>query len=263
MRKALGLVAGLLFFAGLAFAAVPKDTYVYMTFGDIDTLDPAQAYDTASLHIIENVYETLFTYKKGSLTEYEPLLATRYEIKDGGKTYIFHLRKGVQFHSGNPMTCRDAEYSFERILVTNPGDGPGWFFAESLIGYGSNAKSALGENASPEEYEKYWELIDKSVECDDLYTLRFTLVKPDPTFFAKLLYAGAAIVDSKWAIEHGEGAAPRRTGSTGQARTCARATCTSTSPAPAPISSSSGTAKTWWPRPSTSTGAKSPPSRRS
>ncbi len=204
MRKALGLVVGLLLFAGLALAAVPKDTYVYMTYGDIDTLDPAQAYDTASLQIIENVYETLFTYKKDSLTEYEPLLATRYEIKDGGQTYIFHLRKGVQFHSGNPMTCRDAEYSFERILVTNPGDGPGWFFAESLIGYDSNAKSALGENASPAEYEKYWQLIDKSVECDDLYTLRFTLVKPDPTFFAKLLYAGAAIVDSKWAIEHGE-----------------------------------------------------------
>ncbi len=204
MRKKIGILAALPFLLGIALAAVPKDTYVYMTFGDIDTLDPAQAYDTASLHIIENIYETLYTYKKDSLTEYEPLLATSYEIKDGGKTYIFHLRKGVQFHSGNPMTCRDAEYSFERILVTNPGDGPGWFFAESLIGYGSNAKSALGENASPEAYDRYWELIDKSVECDDLYTLRFTLVKPDPSFFAKLLYAGAAIIDSKWAIQNGE-----------------------------------------------------------
>ncbi len=194
----------LLGFLGLAWAATPKDTYVYMTHGDVDTLDPAQAYDTASLGIIENVYETLYTYKKDSLTEYEPLLATSYEIKDGGKTYIFHLRKGVKFHSGNPMTCKDAEYSFERILVTNPGDGPGWFFAESLIGYDSNAKSALGENASAEDYEKYWNLIDHSVECEGLYTLRFNLVKPDPTFFAKLLYAGAAVVDSKWAIAHGE-----------------------------------------------------------
>ncbi len=194
----------LLGFLGLAWAATPKDTYVYMSHGDVDTLDPAQAYDTASLGIIENVYETLYTYKKDSLTEYEPLLATSYEIKDGGKTYVFRLRKGVKFHSGNPMTCKDAEYSFERILVTNPGDGPGWFFAESLIGYDSNAKSALGENAPPEAYEKYWNLIDNSVECEGLYILRFNLVKPDPTFFAKLLYAGAAIVDSKWAIAHGE-----------------------------------------------------------
>ncbi len=203
MRR-IGIALFLSIFASLALAAVPKDTYVYMTFGDIDTLDPAQAYDTASINIIENVYETLYTYKKDSLTEYEPLLATSYRITNGGKTYIFELRKGVKFHTGNPMTCKDAEYSFERILVTNPGDGPGWFFAESLIGYDANAKSALGENASPEAYKEYWQRIDKAVECDGLYTLRFNLVKPDPSFFAKLLYAGAAIVDSKWAIENGE-----------------------------------------------------------
>ncbi len=204
MKKIVGILAALATVTGLALAAVPKDTYVFMTFGKVDTLDPAQAYDTASLGIIENVYETLYTYKKDSVKDYEPLLATSYEIKDGGKTYVFHLRKGVKFHSGNPMTCKDAEYSFERILVTNPGDGPGWFFAESLIGYDSNAKSALGKNATAADYDRYWNLIDKSVECDGLYTLVFHLVKPDPTFFAKLLYAGAAIVDSKWAIAHGE-----------------------------------------------------------
>ncbi len=197
---------------GFALAAVPKDTFVHMTFGKVDTLDPAQAYDTASNYIIENIYETLYGYKKNSVTEYEPRLATSYEIKDGGKTYVFHLRKGVKFHSGNPMTCKDAEYSFERVLVTNPGDSWGWFLAESLIGYDVNAKAAaadeLGKNPDPQKlqafYDAYWKKIDQSVECDGLYTLVFHLVKPDPTFFAKLLYAGAAIVDSKWAIAHGE-----------------------------------------------------------
>ncbi len=45
---------------GLAFAT-PKDTFVHMTFGEVDTLDPAQAYDTASGYILENIYETLYT----------------------------------------------------------------------------------------------------------------------------------------------------------------------------------------------------------
>ena len=210
MKK--GLLAGILIGAlGLALAT-PKDTFVHMTFGEVDTLDPAQAYDTASNYIIENVYETLYGYKKDSLTQYEPVLATSYEIKDGGKTYVYHLRKGVKFHSGNPMTCKDAEYSFERVLVTNPGDSWGWFLAESLIGYDVNAKAAaeekLGKNPDPAKLkaflDDYWKKIDASVECDGLYTLTFHLVKPDPTFFAKLLYAGAAVVDSKWAIQHGE-----------------------------------------------------------
>ena len=46
------------------------------------------------------------------------MLATAYEASEDGTTYTFTLRDGVQFHSGNTMTCRDAEYSFERGLVT-------------------------------------------------------------------------------------------------------------------------------------------------
>jgi len=203
------LAASLLF--GLAFAT-PKDTFVHMTFGEVDTLDPAQAYDTASGYILENIYETLYTYKKDSLTEFEPALAVSYSVSDDGKTYTFQLRKGVKFHSGNPMTCRDVEYSIERLLVTNPGDSAGWFYAESLVGYDVNAKAAaeqeLGENPDPKKLEafldEYWKKIDQSVECDGLYTVKFHLVRPDASFFAKLMYTASSVIDSKWAIEHGE-----------------------------------------------------------
>ncbi|AEB10788.1 ABC transporter substrate-binding protein [Marinithermus hydrothermalis] len=194
-------VAGLAL--GGAFAASDSDTFVHLTFGNVDTLDPAQAYDTASGYILENIYETLYTYKKGSLTEYEPLLATSYEVSEDGKTYTYTLRKGVKFHSGNEFTCRDVEYSIERLLVTNPADSAGWFYAESLLGVSGNAKDVLGEDASDAEYDAFWEKIDNAVECLDDYTVQFNLVAPDPAFFAKMMYTAASIVDSKWAIEHG------------------------------------------------------------
>ncbi len=197
---------------GLGFAATPKDTFVHMTFGEVDTLDPAQAYDTASGYILENIYETLYTYKGDSLTQFEPLLATGYEVSNDGKTYTFYLRKGVQFHSGNTMTCKDVEYSIQRLLVTNPGDSAGWFFAESLVGYDVNAKAAaeevLGKNPPQDKLQafldEYWQKIDNSVECDGLYTVKFNLVKPDPSFFVKLMYTAASVIDSKWAIENGD-----------------------------------------------------------
>jgi len=179
--------------------------YVYMTFGAPNTLDPAQAYDTASSAILENIYETLYTYKGQSITEFEPVLATGYSISDDGKTYTFELREGVKFHSGNTMTCRDVEYSIERLLVTNPTDSAGWFYAESLIGYGGvNAKEYFGDEPSQEDLDEYWAAIDNSVNCVNDYTVAFHLIKNDPAFFVKLMYTAASVVDSQYAIANGE-----------------------------------------------------------
>jgi len=181
------------------------DQYVHMTFGAPNTLDPAQAYDTSSGAILENIYETLYTYKGQSITEFEPVLATGYSISDDGKTYTFDLREGVKFHSGNTMTCRDVEYSIERLLVTNPMDSASWFYADSLIGYdGLNARDYFGEDASQEDLDEYWAAIDNSVECIDDHTVAFHLIKNDPAFFVKLMYTASSIVDSQYAIENGE-----------------------------------------------------------
>jgi len=205
MRKLLLTILALGLVGSMAFAATGPDTYVQMTYGEVDSLDPAQAYDTASGAILENIYETLYTYKGESITEYEPVLATDYSISDDGKTYTFKLRRDVLFHSGNIMTCRDVEYSIERLLVTNPGDSAGWFYAESLIGYdGVNAKDYFGDDASQEDLDKYWAAIDNSVECVDDYTVAFHLIKADPSFFVKLMYTASSILDSKYAIANGE-----------------------------------------------------------
>lgn len=197
MKKLLLLLAALGLSLGLA------QTYVEQSFGDVDTLDPVQAYDSASGQVIENVYEGLYGYKGDSVTEYEPRLATDYQVSDDGLTYTFNLREGVQFHSGNPFSCKDVEYSIERALVTNPADSGAWILAEPLIGYSSNANDALGDDASDADYDAYWQKIDDSVQCIDDMTVQFKLVNSDPAFFAKLLFYAAAIVDSEWAKANG------------------------------------------------------------
>ncbi len=169
-------------------------TLVIQDSADIPTLDPGTTYDTASGKIVENLYETLVGYKGNSLTELEPVLATKWEEGDGGKSYRFTLRENVKFHSGNPFKCADAEYTFRRNLVTNTSDSGNWFLSESLLGTASNAN---------DDQSITWQRIADAVKCDG-ETLVFTLPKPDPAFLRKLAFTGQGIVDSEHAKKIGE-----------------------------------------------------------
>ena len=48
-----------------------------------------------------------------------PELATRWEVRDGGRTYVFTLAEGVKWHDGRPFTAADVKFSFEAALLRN------------------------------------------------------------------------------------------------------------------------------------------------
>src|SRR5204863_493825 len=50
-----------------------------------------------------------------------PDLAHSWEIAKDGKTYIFHLRQGVQFHDGTDFTSADIKATFDRIAKPPSG----------------------------------------------------------------------------------------------------------------------------------------------
>src|SRR5690349_13488994 len=45
----------------------------------------------------------------------KPDLAQKWEIKDGGKTYIFHLKKNEYFGDGNNVTSDKIAYNFSDV----------------------------------------------------------------------------------------------------------------------------------------------------
>jgi ABC-type oligopeptide transport system substrate-binding subunit/class 3 adenylate cyclase len=51
-----------------------------------------------------------------------PSLAERWEIADDGLRYVFHLREGLRWSDGQPLTAHDVEFGIKRVL--NP-DAPG------------------------------------------------------------------------------------------------------------------------------------------
>ena len=60
------------------------DTFTYASHGDIDSLDPAKAYDTASGGILVNIYENLIQYDGPAVDKFVPVLAEQVPTVDNG-----------------------------------------------------------------------------------------------------------------------------------------------------------------------------------
>ena len=46
----------------------------------------------------------------------QPAQAERWEIMDGGRRYIFHLRSGLQWSDGQPLTAEDFVLGWQRAV---------------------------------------------------------------------------------------------------------------------------------------------------
>lgn len=52
-------------------------------------------------------------------SEFVPLLSEAWEVEDGGKSYLFKLRQGVQFHDGTPFNAEAVKFNLDRLLDPN------------------------------------------------------------------------------------------------------------------------------------------------
>jgi len=86
------------------------------------TLDPGVAAGTQAQTVRVQVMETLVQLNSET-ADIEPLLATRWEVADDNLTWTFHLRDGVTFHDGSPLTAADVVASISRVI--NPEAGMG------------------------------------------------------------------------------------------------------------------------------------------
>ncbi|MDZ7759673.1 MAG: ABC transporter substrate-binding protein [Desulfovermiculus sp.] len=88
--------------------------------GDAKTLDPHRAAATADRSTVDPIFNGLVRYPPGQQVEFEPDIAKSWEVSEDGKTWTFHLRKGVMFHpfpdypQGYELTAEDVVYSLER-----------------------------------------------------------------------------------------------------------------------------------------------------
>jgi peptide/nickel transport system substrate-binding protein len=178
------------------------DTFIYASYGDIETVDPAKGYDNASNAIIQNIYEGLVAFDGGATDKFVPVLATVVPttanggISKDGLTYTFTIRKGVKFHSGSALTPEGVRYSFLRAMITDPDGGPMWMLFMPIFGEQS---SRDGDGNIILDFAALSKAI--AVSGDKLI---IKIAKPFPPFLSILAGTWAGIIDRDFAIKNGD-----------------------------------------------------------
>jgi peptide/nickel transport system substrate-binding protein len=125
-RKARRLEAAALTLAVIAaLAAAPvagaqeqpaqKLTFTVGITTDVDSLNPFIGIVAESYEVYQVMYDYLVGY---SQKDYSPVpgLAESWTVSQDGLTWTFKIRQGAKWSDGQPVTARDAAYTFNRIM---------------------------------------------------------------------------------------------------------------------------------------------------
>src|SRR5919204_678243 len=146
--------------------------------GDGKTMDPGRFYEFTSYAMAANCYDTLVTFKGTDTAHPRPDLATSWSISGGGKVFTFHLRHGVRFANGDPMTADDVVFSYRRLKYLK--DNPAFLISGAT-----------------------------DIRALDKYTVRITLGTPDVSFLAALAVPNFGVLNSRLVKAHGGDDSPQ------------------------------------------------------
>ncbi|WP_035235888.1 ABC transporter substrate-binding protein [Desulfobacter vibrioformis] len=165
-----------------AQASPPKDTLV-MAFkiDDIISLDPAEIFELSGAEYAANAYDRLIKYNVDHVSEIYPGIAQTWEISDDGLTYVFKIRKGVIFASGNTLSADDVVFSLRRVILLDKSPA----FILARFGF------------TPDN-------VEKTITKVDDYTVKIVVDKAyAPTFLLYCLTSTAgSVVDKKEVMAH-------------------------------------------------------------
>ncbi len=156
-------------------AGYNTEVFTFAVSADPQTLDPGRMSGAPEGRIAFNIFEGLMA--PGPTTEdlddptdvVVPGVAERYEISEDGRTYTFYLRDDAKWSNGEPLTAKDFELSWKRVLT--PGfDGD----YVQLLWIIEN-----GEDYSTGEIDDWSEV---GLRVVDERTLEVTLEQPTPYF---------------------------------------------------------------------------------
>jgi oligopeptide transport system substrate-binding protein len=169
---------------------IPADVTLRVRFGRTPAeVDPPRSYNLSDMQAQMALFDRLV--ERWPEATIVPSLAERWEIADDGLRYVFHLREGLAWSDGTPLTAHDVAYGVKRNLDRErPGVSVAMLFAL--------------ENAQDYFRGRNDDLDAVGVRALDDRTVEFRLVTPAP-YFLSMVNRPDAGPQPRHAIEaHGE-----------------------------------------------------------
>ena len=136
-----------------------------------DGIDPTVTNNSFAMYVLCNCFDGLVTYDaSGSIV---PACAESWDISDDGTVYTFHLRDGLKWSDGTPLTANDFVYSIQRVLT--PSTTAQYY--SMMSDYIKGAKEFYEGTGTAEEL---------GAKALDDNTLEITLIQPT-SFFIDLV----------------------------------------------------------------------------
>ena len=145
------------------------------------TIDPGKVNDYYMFELSQNVVEGLVAYDEKN--ELVPWLAGKWELINGGRTYLFHIRRNVKFTNGRPLVADDFRKSWERYLSPK--------FASPM------AATYLGSIVGVKAFTEGKASSISGVKVIDDHTLRVTLDKPRPYYLGNFCVTQTTVIDTE------------------------------------------------------------------
>ncbi|HYB20702.1 MAG TPA: ABC transporter substrate-binding protein [Thermodesulfobacteriota bacterium] len=142
---------------GISIAAGKPIEMWFASEMEIASLDPLKSSNNWEWVTVLNIYDTLLLPDPDPKINFKPWIASSWKTSPDGKTYTFHLNKGLKFHNGSEITAEDVVFSLERMLTAG---GP---VSTHFKGVKPGAAKVI-----------------------DRYTVSFSLDHPDPAFLARM-----------------------------------------------------------------------------
>ncbi|MBI2781734.1 MAG: peptide ABC transporter substrate-binding protein [Chloroflexi bacterium] len=110
----LAVVVAVLLAGGPGRVAALDRSEVRILVNTPSTFDPAASGDVGTAAVTAQLYETLTLYDASRILQ--PALARSWEVASDGRSVVFHLRSGLTFSDGSPLTAADVVGSWLRII---------------------------------------------------------------------------------------------------------------------------------------------------
>ena len=148
---------------------------------ELPALDPPLAGASQSVGVISLVFEGLVRLDSG--LNVVSAGAESWDIKDGGKTFLFHIRKGLKFANGDPVTAEDFAYSLNRAFGSDFANGNAGYYLSNIAG-STDVTEGKATSIS-------------GVKVIDSQTLEIDLLTPSVYFLYQLTFPASFVVPKK------------------------------------------------------------------